>query len=165
MRTVLLVLCIALGLVGAGHMLGSADAREQLRTERAEYARQFKEADTLRIAADLRAENLERSWTTYFTDLDTTYQEKRRHEKALDDRTIADLRNDVVRLRVRTATLASGGQVRGTAAGAGERDGPPEQTLAGPVAARLAGRYADYNGLVDQLTVCQDTLLAERRTP
>jgi len=114
--------------------------------------------------ANDRAQAQEDIQALKFASLSTDYEAKRQNEKALDTSTITALRNDVVRLRVATNNRpASGGQLPGTATCACTGDGQAEQTLAPAVAARLAGRYADYNEIVDQLGFCQEVLLSERK--
>lgn len=92
----------------------------------------------------------------------TDFERKRQNEKAADARTIADLRNDVNRLRVSTRN-APRIIVPGAPTSPGRCDGEGEQTLAPAVAARLAERYADFNAVVDQLELCQATLVLDRQ--
>lgn len=114
--------------------------------------------------ANKAARDHEHSDIESFAALATKYEERRQNEKAADASTITALRNDVVRLRVSTNSRpASGSQLPATTAGACTGDGQTEQTLAPTVAARLAGRYAEYNEIVDQLGLCQDVLLSERK--
>ena len=114
--------------------------------------------------ANKAARDHEHADTVAFAALATKYEESRQNEKATDAATITALRNDVVRLRVSTNSRPAGGsQLPATTAGACTGDGQTEQTLAPTVAARLAGRYAEYNEIVDQLGLCQDVLLSERK--
>lgn len=153
---------LVLALVGFGYVMGGTDARIERDEARGQYASALATATMDRDAANARANNIEKRWSSDIKEVGTTYEGIVKNEKAAADRTIADLRNDVVRLRVRTATLASGGALRGAAEGGAVDPGQAEQTLDGSVAARLAGRYADYNALVDQLNACQAVILIER---
>jgi hypothetical protein len=113
--------------------------------------------------ANKDATDHEKADTKTFADLATKYEETRQNEKARDSIVIADLRSDVKRLRVSTNRPASGGHLPGAPASASGSNDQADETLAPAVAARLAERYADYNEIVGQLWLCQDTLRAERK--
>lgn len=118
-------------------------------------------ADKARAEAEKRAGLAESNERAYYAAALATYKETVTHDKAISDRTIADLRAGNDRLRVSTSKSAARScPVPGAAAGAERSDGPSEETLAPAVAARLAERYAAYNALVDQLTLCQETVRA-----
>lgn len=119
-------------------------------------------AQNAKLEAERRADALDLKRGAAITLATEKYEQGRSDEKAQADRTIADLRSDVTRLRVRTNRPAGSGGVPAAPAAAGSGDGEATETLSGAVAARLAGRYADYNGLVDQLGLCQQTIEADR---
>jgi hypothetical protein len=132
---------------------------------KANYNTAYNLAVNAKNAADKRATDTEKGQKAAIDAAVAAHDEERKHEKAHDDAVIADLRNDVTRLRVRTNRPASGGEVPGAPAGAGGPVDAGDETLAGPVAARLAGRYADYNRIVDKLTECQVVIQADRLPP
>lgn len=161
MKGIVLILAGALALIGFGYVMGGTDARIERDEARGQYASALATATIARDAANARAANIEKHWSASVTAVGTAYEEIIKNEKATTDRTITDLRNDVVRLRVRTQP-ARGGDLPGPAAAASERDAATDQTLAPAVAARLAERYAEHNEVVEQLTACQAILQIER---
>lgn len=164
MGRVILYTAIALLLVMVGRMIGLDESRDVLEHQRGQYATKLAEAELARDAANAHADRTTRNWSAHVDAIIALHEKESKHDKELAARVITDLRNDVVRLRVRTnpAPAAGRGQLPGPASSACECDGTTEQTLAGAVAARLAGRYADYNAAVEQLTACQGILAAER---
>jgi hypothetical protein len=117
-----------------------------------------------KLTAVTKARAAEQKATQYIADLTAKYVEDRQHENAVTQRRIADLAagNERLRVAVEIATNNAGVPSLATAAAGG--DGQAYQVIARPVAARLAGRYADYNELVDQLTLCQGVVETDRRT-
>jgi len=148
------------GLVGAGiaHTIAAAEIAQI--NERNTTV--LNTALAAKLAAETRVHALESEGRAATTAALTEYDETHAHEKASADITIANLRDDVVRLRV-TTNRASGGGVCAAGPTGSTDHGQAEQTLAGSVAARLAGRYADYNEVVGQLTLCQGQLLRDRK--
>lgn len=120
------------------------------------------QAETKAREATEKARSLESNASTALNTATQQY-EKAQNEKAVSDRHIADLRNDVARLRVSTRPSTPRPAVSGTTACAASGNDETEQTLAGPVAARLAQRYSDYNSLIDQLELCQATVIIDRQ--
>lgn len=119
----------------------------------------------LKLAAEQRANSAESSNSSAMAASAAIYESVVQNEKALTERRVADLNSELVRLRVRTKkaeSAAAGAIVPNSPAGTGASNGEAEQTLAGPVAARLTQRYADYNALIDQLTLCQAVVQADR---
>lgn len=90
--------------------------------------------------------------------LSDQYVKEQEHEKAAADQRIADLLTANVRLRVAVQRPAGGCAIPGAATTASGSDDQATEALPGPVAARLTRRYADYNAIVGQLTLCQDTI-------
>lgn len=127
---------------------------DELTKVKASYQSAVDNANTARVAAEGRASLAESTERANFGRALSAYKESQAHEKAISDRTIADLRTGLNRLRVSTTNSRSCGLPAAAGAATGS-DGPGEETLAPAVAARLAGRYADYNALVDRLTLCQ----------
>lgn len=152
-----------LALIGFGYVMGGIDARIERDEARNNYSAALAAATAARDAADARSRGIEKSWSASVKAVGDTYEGIIANEKALADRTIHNLRTDNVRLRVLTAAAAGRRELPGPAACAAVDHGQAEQTLAGSVAARLAGRYADYNAAVDQLSACQAILETERR--
>ncbi len=115
------------------------------------------------LAAEMIARSAENRADSSIANATSTFEKVRENEKAITDRVIADLRGDVTRLRVSTKKPAARpAGVPGAPATTCSSDDQTESTLSGSVAARLAGRYADYNALVGQLELCQATLIIDR---
>lgn len=157
------VLMIVVGAWG-GFELEGHFAAERIDAIATSYKKSYDAAVDAKVAAEKRASDTEANQRVALATAATHYEEVRQNEKAASDRTIADLRSGLERLRVRTVTTTSGGQVPGAANGAGTGAGASTETLDPAVAARLAGRYAEYNALVDRLNLCQDALEADRAT-
>lgn len=84
--------------------------------------------------------------------------------KASSIRIIDDLRNDVTRLRVSVAKgNSSSGSMSVPSSNSKGGDEEVGYSLSPTVAARLAGRYANYNEVVTQLTLCQDILVVHEK--
>lgn len=124
------------------------------------YEKQVNDAKDRVIAANARADAAEGRQRATLVAAATTYEQIRAQEKAQDEKTIADLRSAAKRLRVSTVAAPDRGRVPGAATCACGSDGQTQQTLSPTVAARLAGRYADYNALVDELNLCQTAVNA-----
>jgi hypothetical protein len=128
-----------------------------------DYNIAYVKANKAKSDAEAHAETVERNQAAAITNAIDNYKANNEIDKARADAVITDLRNDITRLRVRTNhPAACGGQVPSAAAGTGGPAGTGDETLAGPVAARLAGRYADYNRIVEKLTACQAVIQADR---
>lgn len=147
---------------GCGALAANTYLHDEMAQLRGTYAKDLKDAQDAKRNAEARAAELEEHMTALVSTATAKYEKDQDAQHTQDARTIADLRHDVVRLSVRTNRPAGSGALPGPAAGAGSGDGAATETLAGPVAARLAQRYADYNGLVDQLTLCQAVVTTDR---
>ena len=158
--TILLLLMAAV----IGGVIVHARMSKEMDRQVALFNKLTEKSNDAKAAAELRATNTEQSQAGAIADALATYKEKRDADKARDTAVITDLRNSVTRLRVRTNRAACGGEVPGAAAGGPGTAATGDETLAGPVAARLAERYADYNRLVDKLTACQAVVKADRLT-
>lgn len=117
-----------------------------------------------KLTADARVRAVEAEKARAISQLEAAYTAAMENEKITNARTVDDLRAGLARLRVSTVAAASACELSGPGAGAGSGHGPAEQTLAPAVAARLAGRYADYNAVVGQLALCQGVVAADRAT-
>lgn len=121
-----------------------------------------KSKDALAAANDANTA-LSRAATTANAAAAEAYEKGEHDANAKTDPLIADLRAGNRRLHVLVDRAASSGSVPGAGAAASGGDGTGQGTLARPVAARLAGRYADYNGLVRRLNLCQAVVRGDRR--
>lgn len=131
----------------------------------AAYQKEKAELTNLALQAEQRARSLESNQSSAMFTAASTYESVTQNEKDIIARRVADLLSDNQRLRVRLAkaTAPTGGAVvPGTAAATSGGDGQTEQALAGPVAARLTQRYADYNEIVGQLELCQTVVRLDR---
>lgn len=166
MRDIAEMVVIAAIIVGAAVMGWTVQGwrmGDELTKVKSSYKSALENANTARVAAEGRAALAESTERANFDKALSAYKESQAHEKATTDRTIADLRTGINRLRVSTTNSRSRPVSGSTAAAAGS-DGPSEETLAPAVAARLAGRYADYNALVDRLTLCQAVIQGRQST-
>jgi hypothetical protein len=134
----------------------------ELSDQKTTYEGQIAAANKAALAASERANEIQRTIGAAITEGVAEHTAKDENAKAQDARTISDLRNDVARLRVKTNHPVCSGELPGTAPGASAGNGEVETTLAPAVAARLAGRYADFNTVVRQLDLCQNIVLADR---
>ncbi len=121
------------------------------------------EAEAARTVALERARATEQKAAADIAALTDQYVEDRQHENAVTQRRIADLAAGNERLRVAVEVAANSVGVRDPAASASGSDGQATAALSRATSARLAGRYADYNELVDQLTLCQGVVVTDRR--
>lgn len=148
-----------------GFSLAAMLAEGEASKVKAAYLAEKLELTKLAKASEERARSAESRASTDLFNAAQTYEEVRKNENATADRRITDLLTERDRLRVRLSkvrTPAAGAIVPGTAATPSASDGEADETLAGPVAARLTQRYNDYNEVVDQLTLCQATVTADR---
>lgn len=134
----------------------------ELLEQKTAYEGQIAAANKAALVASERAAAIQRTIGAAITEGVAEHTVKDENAKAQDARTISDLRNDVARLRVKTNHPVCSGELPGAAPGAGASTGEMETTLAPAVAARLAGRYADFNTVVRQLDLCQNILAADR---
>jgi hypothetical protein len=160
-----LALVVAIALLAAGWCLGSAHVNGEMTKLSVAHKAAIDEATRAKDAADARADEANKAATGAIESATLYFTEERKNDKALDDRRIADLTADVVRLRVSTRRTNTGGcsALPAAAASAGGGDGEADETLAPAVAARLARRYADYNEVVDQLSLCQAVITIDRK--
>lgn len=114
------------------------------------------------LDADERTAAIQRTIGAAITEGVAEHTVKDENAKIQDARVISDLRSDNARLRVKTNNPVCSVQLPGIAPGASTGTGEMETTLAPAVAARLAERYADFNTVVRQLDLCQNTVLADR---
>lgn len=126
------------------------------------YTTNIAAANKAALDASDRAAAIQRTIGAAITEGVAEHTVKDENAKAQDARVISDLRNDVARLRVKTNNPVCSVTLPGIAPGAGAGTGEVETTLAPAVAARLAGRYADYNAVVRQLDLCQAVVVADR---
>lgn len=122
------------------------------------------EAEAARNVALERARATEQKAAQDLANLTAKYVEDQQHEKAVTQRRIADLAAGNERLRVAIETNSSNGGVPGPATGVGGGDGQATATVSRSTSARLAQRYADYNEIVDQLTLAQAVIAKDRET-
>lgn len=152
--TVVIAILIVVAAAAGWHVQGWRMG-DEMATMRLEFGEALSAAESARITAEGRASLAESKEREYFANALAEYKESQAHEQATSQRTIADLRAGIDRLRVRTTPASRSCTLPAAAAGTTGGDDPGEETLAPAVAARLAGRYADYNALVDRLTLCQ----------
>ncbi len=159
-----IIIAVGIAIVAflAGFKLQGVIKDNEIAEMKTAYDAKVLKATNAKLAAVNHARDVEQLNATAMSAAATTFEEKRKNEKATDDRTIADLRSRVTSLRVSTRNPGSR-DVPGAPAGACAGDGQAEQTLAPAVAARLAQRYADYNAVIDQLELCQATLIIDRQ--
>lgn len=149
------------GLVG--FMLSHTFSETEIAKLNEDHTKELNVALDAKLKAETRVHGLEDEGRKATTAALTAYDETHQNEKATADRTIDDLRNDVKRLRVSTTRGTSGGGMCPTGPSTSADHGEADETLTGSVAARLAGRYADYNEVVGQLDLCQGQLLRDRK--
>lgn len=165
-KTDWLAICVVAFLIAVGAVAGGLTVRyfknAELAEQKTTYTTQIAAANKAALAADERAQGIQRTINSAILSGVAEYTQKDTDEKSQDARTIAALRNDVSRLRVKTNNPVCSVQVSGTSPGAGTGTGEVETTLAPAVAARLAGRYADFNSVTRQLELCQAVIVADR---
>lgn len=133
-----------------------------IRDMKLEYTTKINAVNQAALAANDRADGIQRTINSAILDGVAEHTVKDENAKAQDARVISDLRNDNARLRVKTNNPVCSITLPGTASGTSAGTGEMETTLAPAVAARLAGRYADYNAVVRQLDLCQAVVVADR---
>lgn len=153
---------VAVALFGAGFALSSTIKHGEIAAIELAHANVVAAAHKAQADAESVARTAEQKYDAALSVAQSTFEKTRQNEKATADRTITDLLRDVKRLRVSIKNSAANGLPASTAA-AGSGDGQAEATLSGSVAARLAGRYADYNALITQLELCQATVIEQHR--
>lgn len=165
-KTDWLAICVVAFLIAVGAVAGGLTVRyfknAELAEQKTTYTTQIAAANKAALAADERAQGIQRTINSAILSGVAEYTQKDTDEKSQDARTIAALRNDVSRLRVKTNNPVCRNEVRGAATSASAGAGEVETTLAPAVAARLAGRYADFNTVVRQLDLCQAVAAADR---
>lgn len=127
-----------------------------------DYGTKIAAADRAALQADERAAAIQRTIGAAITEGVAEHTVKDENAKIQDARVISDLRSDNARLRVKTNNPVCSVTLPGIAPGASAGTGEMETTLAPAVAARLAGRYADFNTVVRQLDLCQAVVVADR---
>lgn len=125
---------------------------------RLEHERMLAAATKAKIAAEEAARLAEVKAVQDLAALSDQYVKEQEHEKAAADQRVADLLSANVRLRIAIQRPAGGCTLPGTAAATSAGDGEAYATIRPDVAGRLGRRYADYNAIVDQLTLCQATI-------
>lgn len=150
-------------IAGMGIMRAHDDTN--IATIKANYNAQVNAAVNAKAAAEQRATNTEHTQAAAITAAVTHNKEVQDAQHEKDQAVIAALRNGSQRLSVRTNRPAASCPLPGVTASAAGPDAAGAETLAEPVAARLAGRYADYNRIVDKLTECQAVIAADRLPP
>lgn len=154
---VLFVVGVAIGGAAAVYIKNGT-----IRDMRLDYATKINAVNQAALAANDRADGIQRTINSAILDGVAEHTTKDENAKAQDARVISDLRNDNARLRVKTNNPVCSVTLPGTAPGTSASAGEMETTLAPAVAARLAGRYADYNTVVRQLDLCQAVVVADR---
>jgi len=163
-RVTLIVASIALiAAFGAGFALQGLIKDSEIADIQLEHETQVADAYAARNVALELARAVEHKAAEDIAAAHAKFVEDQQHERAITQRRIADLAagNERLRVAVEVATVATGVPSGATCSSGG--DGQATATIARPVAARLAGRYADYNELVDQITLCQATVEAFQR--
>ncbi len=162
------VLALVSALISSGYYEGKkhqGDADQvAFQTERNAWQIERDRARSLLDAADQRAAKAEHDGAAALAQAAADYERRTTYEKARSEAAIARLRSGADVLRVAVATVHRDCiDVSNAAAGAGRGDGQEVATLARPTAARLAGRYADYNAIVDQLALAQQVIATDRQ--
>jgi hypothetical protein len=121
------------------------------------------EAEAARNVALESARATEQKAASDLAALTAKYIEDRQHENAVTQRRIADLASGNERLRVAIEANTSNGSLPGPATSTAGSDGQATATISRAVASRFAQRYADYNEIVDQLTLCQSVIENDRK--
>lgn len=161
-KALIVVILMAFGFA-FGHHTATTEKDVEIGKIKLANTKALGKALVAKSVAEDRVATLEHEHATALDIATTTFEESRAHDKAIADRRIADLNARVTSLRVRVATDASSGStVRDPAAAASSGYGQTTQTLAPAIAGRLARRYAEYNELIDQLELCQVTVLIDR---
>ncbi len=161
-KALILVILVALGFA-FGHHTATTEKNVEIGKIQLAHEKALGKAQAAKSEAEDRVATLEHDHATALGIATTTFEESRAHDKAISDRRIADLAARVTSLRVRVATNASGGSTVSSAFTApGSSYGQATETLAPAIAGRLARRYAEYNELIDQLELCQATILIDR---
>lgn len=159
-------LLMALALFVVGVVVGGSVVAHfkngTIRDMKLDYTTKIAAINQAALAANDRADGIQRTINSAILDGVAEHTTKDENAKAQDARVISDLRNSVARLRVKTSNPVCRIEVPGTATSANASNGEVETTLAPAVAARLAGRYADFNTVVRQLDLCQAVVAADR---
>lgn len=157
---------IAVAVFAFGAAVGSSSVayvkNGTIRDMKLEYTTNIAAANKAALDASDRAAAIQRTIGAAITEGVAEHTVKDENAKAQDARVISDLRSDVARLRVKTNNPVCSVTLPGTAPSTGASAGEVETTLAPAVAARLAGRYADYNAVVRQLDLCQAVVVVDR---
>lgn len=157
-----LAIAAAVACMGLGYGAANVIKGKEIAELKADHAEQIVAATTAQAEAERQYRQAEQDHATALAVANTTYEEARKNDQARTILAISNLRSGIDRLRVSIAPAGATGAMPATDASTGGGDGQATATLSGPVAARLAGRYADYNEIVEQLTLCQATVVADR---
>lgn len=152
----------AAALFGAGMLLEATIKEGEIANLKLAHETAVAEAEAARNVALERARATEQKAAEDLAALTAKYVEDQQHEKAITQRRIADLAAGNERLRVAIEANSGNGGVPGTTTGASGGDGQATATIARPVAARFAQRYADYNEIVAQLDHAQAIIIKDR---
>lgn len=132
----------------------------------AEIATMQADANARVAAANVLAEKASQNAATSVAVAAASYEKEKLDAQAANDARIASLLSGNSRLRVAvniaTHTIHSLA-VPGTPADSSGTESASSATLTGPVAGRLAGRYAAYNDLASRLNLCESVLERERQ--
>jgi hypothetical protein len=151
------LLVATLGFLG-GFTLEHSLKNGEIATINDAHDREIIKAQTAQQVAEKHASELEHAGADNLAAQAADYERKLEDEKIANSRVTADLRSGAVRLRVALANNTCGSNTATPTASTSGGNGDTSPTLAGPVAARLADRYAAYNTLVRQLTLAQETI-------
>jgi len=152
---------LTLGFAG-GFTLEHRLSESTIATLKADYANKVAEAAAAKDAADLRVESIERTNAEEQQKLIANYEQRIQNERSITESTVANLRDGISSLRVKLAANSGGSKLSNVIASATGSNGETAASLSRSVAARLAGRYADYNEIVDQLELCQGIVINDR---
>lgn len=156
------IVTVLAGVFGAGVMLERNIKEVEIATIQRGHQEMLTAAERARGDAEAAARAAENKAAHEQAALVASYEEKLQHEKSTADRRIADLAAGAERLRVAVETDPGRCELPATATGASGGDAPATATISRSSAARLARRYADYNEIVAQLTLCQAIIVADR---
>ena len=151
---------LSVGFAG-GFVLEHKLSTASIATLKADQEKALAVAENAKDQADLHAADVERTASNNQAKLISDYERRLSDAKTTSDSTINNLRAGISRLRV-TVANSSGGKMPDITADLTGSHGESTATLDATVAARLATRYADYNKVVAQLSLCQAVVANDR---
>ncbi|CAB5145087.1 Spanin, inner membrane subunit [uncultured Caudovirales phage] len=157
MNPYIIAVIVALGF-GAGFGLEHQLKGGEIAAINLEHEQALTVATEMREAAEKHAADVEHAGADNLAAQAADYERKIQDEKTASAHVIDGLRSGATRLRVNVTGDTCRSDVPKAADAASGSNAAGQATLAGPVAARLAERYADYNALVRQLDLAQKTI-------